>query len=341
MLGNTKVKKDNRLFTGPIFLVGMPRSGTKLLRGLLVEHSRVSIPPIETEFLPYWVQKWHRFGDLSEYSQFKKVYRSMMSLPYFLYMQQRDNLIPEKTWFKLCPTFSPAGVFEALLRHDAEIEFESPNIWGDKSPSYISHLPLLKALFPRARFIHITRDVRDYCLSIKKAWGKNMIRAAQRWTDCIHKIRQDSSEFRDDYLEIKYEQLIETPEHCLKQICAFLEIEFEPKMLHLSQPPENIGDTKNESKIVGQNKEKYLRSMKPSTRRRIEAIAAPILESSGYTVIYVGTPVRVPGILMLLYQVLDGFNLVKSNIKERGIIDAIRFHIRYFLISGNRTIDKT
>ena len=185
------------------------------------------------------------------------------------------------------------------------------------------------------------KDVRDYCLSIKKAWGKNMIRAAQRWTDCIHKIRRDSCKFPDDYLEIRYEQLIETPEPCLKQICAFLEIEFQPEMLHLSQPPENIGDTKNEAKIVAQNKEKYLRSMKPSTRRRIEAIAAPILDSSGYSVNPVGTPVRVPGILMLLYQLLDGYNLVKSNVKERGIIAAIRFQVRYFLISGNRTIDKT
>ena len=38
-------------FDGPLFLVGMPRSGTKLLRGLLNEHSQIGIPLNETEFL--------------------------------------------------------------------------------------------------------------------------------------------------------------------------------------------------------------------------------------------------------------------------------------------------
>jgi hypothetical protein len=32
-----------------MFLIGMPRSGTKLLRGLLNQHPRVRIPTAETE----------------------------------------------------------------------------------------------------------------------------------------------------------------------------------------------------------------------------------------------------------------------------------------------------
>ena len=47
-------------WTGPLFIIGMPRSGTKLLRGLLEQHPRVRVPTIETEFFPFlvrWVQQ--------------------------------------------------------------------------------------------------------------------------------------------------------------------------------------------------------------------------------------------------------------------------------------------
>ena len=57
-------------FHGPLFVVGMPRSGTKLLRGLLNEHSRIGIPLNETEFLPHWLRSWSAFGDLSSRTAF-------------------------------------------------------------------------------------------------------------------------------------------------------------------------------------------------------------------------------------------------------------------------------
>jgi hypothetical protein len=43
-------------WSGPLFVVGMPRSGTKLLRGLLKQHSRVQMPDIETDFFPFLVR---------------------------------------------------------------------------------------------------------------------------------------------------------------------------------------------------------------------------------------------------------------------------------------------
>jgi hypothetical protein len=46
-------------WTGPLFIIGMPRSGTKLLRGLLEQHPRVRVPTIETEFFPFLV-RWAR-----------------------------------------------------------------------------------------------------------------------------------------------------------------------------------------------------------------------------------------------------------------------------------------
>jgi len=37
--------------------------------------------------------------------------------------------------------------------------------WGDKTPLYMQHLPVLERLFPDARYVHLIRDGRDAALS--------------------------------------------------------------------------------------------------------------------------------------------------------------------------------
>jgi hypothetical protein len=197
-------------------------------------------------------------------------------------------------------------------------------------------LPLLKEVFPKALFIHIIRDVRDYCLSINKAWGKNMIRAAQRWTDSLQKVRRDTKRFSKDYYEVKYEILLEKPEVVLRAICAFLDLRFDTKMLRLSQPSENFGDAKGRKEVVRDNKDKYLEVMKPSLRKQIEAITEPMLRSCGYHLDDTYQQFRVSTARMFCYQTIDGLNLIRSEMKTRGIIGAMRFHLRHYLTSGNR-----
>jgi len=326
----------NDKFTGPLFLIGMPRSGTKLLRSLLNQHPDIGIPDVETEFLPYWVRNWSRYGDLSSPSNFGRFYQTMLRLPYFTYMGEQGTAIKKEVWFELCESYTPAGVFESLVRHNAKVDRGTKRIWGDKSPSYIHHLPLLKEVFPKARFIHIIRDVRDYCLSINKAWGKNMLRAAQRWTDSLQKVRADSKRFSKDYYEVKYESLLEEPEIILPGICVFLDLKFDRKMLRLSQPSENLGDAKGRKEIVRDNKNKYLEVMKPSLRKRIEAISEPMLRSCGYHLDDTYQQFRVSTAKMLCYQTIDGLSLIRSEMKTRGVIGAMRFHLRYYITSGNR-----
>ncbi len=323
-------------FHGPFFIIGMPRSGTKLLRGLLLEHPMIGVPVIETEFLPYWVKYWQGFRDLSKRQNFKKFYEHMLNLPYFIFMQEMGKLIDEEIWFQLCKDFTPTGVFEALIRHDAGVNYGSDKIWGDKSPSYICHLPLLKNLFPKARFIHIIRDVRDYCLSIHQAWGKNMIRAAQRWAEDVQKCKDDSNKFSEDYIELRFEDLLDKPEDELRQICAFLGLEFDINMLNLSKPTENIAVAKGKKEIIKNNKEKYLKLMKLSLRHRIESIAVASLQSCGYPVSYPGKSIRISKLRMLYYELLDGVHLVHQGIKGRGFRQGTKFIWKYFRISANR-----
>lgn len=323
---------NDTLFTGPIFIIGMPRSGTKLLRDLLNEHSRIGIPNIETNFLPTWVNNWQKYGDLSKRSVFKKFYRKMVHLSYFKYMKEGGYLIDDDIWYNHCRNFTPSGVFEALIRHDAQIEYDSMKIWGDKTPSYIKHIHFIKKVFPSARFIHIIRDVRDYCLSINRAWGKNMIRAAQRWCDDVQEAKIKGRELYKDYIEIRYEDLISEPDLILKKICDFLDIEFDSQIKHLSRPTENLGDAKGLKEIKKDNKEKYLYLMNKNLLNEIETISASVLKSCGYSVNYNGEIKRINRVLTLYYKLLDGVNLLKFGIRERGFFKGIKWNlIGYFL----------
>ena len=59
-----------------VFIIGIPRSGTTLLRNLLNRHPAIRLLTNETQFLPYWVSRWNEFGDLSNPEDFLSFYRS-------------------------------------------------------------------------------------------------------------------------------------------------------------------------------------------------------------------------------------------------------------------------
>lgn len=263
-------------FSGPIFVLGKARSGTKLLLAILNEHPLIAFPKRETEFLPYWVRTWPKYGNLAERPNFSRFYKQMMSLPYFYYLRKKEPpVIREETWFNQCIRFTPEGVFEALIKHDAGItNNENPKIiWGDKSPSYIHHLPMLARLFPGATFVHIVRDVRDVCLSLNRAWGINMLRAAQRWADDMAAIRDDAKALGDRYHEVKYEKLLENPRNEVAEICRMIGVDYTSSMLEFSQSLEDREDAKGRLGILQNNREKYRSYLNQETLHKIEAIA--------------------------------------------------------------------
>ncbi len=309
----------------------MPRSGTKLLLALLNQSPRVAVSTLETGFLPYWIENWGSYGDLSDRATFARFYNEATKLPYFANLALRDRLVIEKDWYQSCRDYSAAGVFEALIRLEVAAPPETDTIWGDKSPSYTRHVELLKSLFPEARFVHIVRDVRDYCLSINKAWGKNMIRAAQRWSDDVTNARQVGNRLGKNYIEVRYEDLLADPRSTVERICGTLGINFDEDMTRLSQPTEVIGDARG-AEIKRDNVEKYAHQLDPVTRRKIEAIAGELLESLGYPVERSEGTVRIGGMRMKYYQLADTFNLFKSSVDEYGFFGAIKLNVRSLLI---------
>lgn len=310
---------------GPVFVVGLPRSGTKLLRDLLNNHPRVWLSDIETEFLPIWIERWARYGDLSAPDTFLRFYALQARLPYFQYRRLRGEAVDPCRWYRACEDYSVSGVFEALIRGSASPKCDDNLIWGDKSPSYLRYIGLLSSTFPEACFIHIIRDVRDYCLSVEKAWGKNKQRAAQRWVDYVEAARRDAIGIPGRYAEVRYEDLLARPEGTLRRLCQFLDIEFDPDMVRLEAASEQLGEAAGQIAIVQGNTGKYPQAMTSGELARIEAISGHLLRELGYPVSAAVSRRRVTAARMRLLQVLDGWNLLRFNLKRRGFGDGVRF----------------
>jgi hypothetical protein len=317
-------------FDGPLFIVGMPRSGTKLVRALLNRHAGIRIAGIETEFLPWLARRFERFGDLRHPARFEAFHASIARHSYFRWRAEHGRPVDWRRWHAACAEFSAAGVFEGLIREDVDASRGSGRIWGDKSPSYMDDIAFLARLYPAAKVLHIVRDVRDYCLSMRKAWGKDMLRAAQRWADGVRRARADGARLGADYLELRYEDLLVRTEAELRRVCAFLGVAFDPGMLSLEGSTENLGDARGATRVVPGNSGKW-RAMSPRTLARVEEIAGAVLLECGYELaLPPRAPRRLSGVEMRRAQLRDAWRLVRADRNGWGLLRTALFHLRYF-----------
>lgn len=106
--------------------------------------------------------------------------------------------------------------------------------YGDKTPSYVMHMPTILGLLPEARFIHLIRDGRDVALSFLDAsFGPDTVEeAALHWKQRVQRGRSAGRQLGPGrYLEVFYEDLVAGPEDALGAICVFLDLPYHPQML--------------------------------------------------------------------------------------------------------------
>lgn len=316
---------DNKnKFLGPLFIVGMNRSGTKLLRNLLNQNSRISIPTIESYFIPYLMNK---FGDPPQFendTEFQNFYDALTETTFWGNMHSMGfTLDKEYLEQKITDRTSWSEIFEVIFKFYIPDGKDNDVIWGDKTPQYLPRIQLLKTLYPQAKFIHIIRNPGDYCISVKKAWGKSIYRSASSWRKEIEDARQIGQEFGEDYLEVLYENLVEEPEKVLTKVCNFLECKFTHKMLDLDTPTENLGDTKGQTKIVHTNKNKYLKQLSPATIKRIEEIVYPVANDLNYYLKFADRFKPLSPFTEKALLLYDAWNSALFHIRKEGFVGGL------------------
>jgi hypothetical protein len=221
----------------PVFIVGCDRSGTTLLRLMLNQSSVLYITP-ETKFLKPLRQSQSTYGDFSQSYQ-----------RYFLIRDLQTNRATSKTFtfpiFGLTVTEAEqalaqaaptnfAGAAQAIFQ--ASVGKKNKQRWGDKTPHQVQDINSLAKSFPNAQFVHVIRDGRDVAISMRKAeWLKgNMLAIAHYWQQQVQAGITTGRSLENSinrYYEVYYEQLLQKPEATLKDLCAWLHLEYTPQML--------------------------------------------------------------------------------------------------------------
>ncbi len=107
------------------------------------------------------------------------------------------------------------------------------DVWVDHTPDNFKYHPMLKSLFPEARFIHIVRDGRAVSMSIKKLnWGpNNAYMASRHWADRLMQALTVEVAEPETCLRVYYEELVADPDRILPEICDFIDVPFERDMI--------------------------------------------------------------------------------------------------------------
>ena len=193
----------------PVFIVGMPRSGTSLVEKIISSHSDV-----------------HAAGELDY----------MFALGSGLFLSQSEN-------YQFKPLYSyPSDTFEKA----GKIYLEKVNLLNsradritDKMPFNMMMIGLIKIALPNAKIIHCVRDARDTCLSILK---QNFTTGNYRFAYDLKTVAQFHNQYRmlmghwhrvmpGEIYDISYESLTQNSEPEIRKLLAACDLEWQDDCL--------------------------------------------------------------------------------------------------------------
>jgi hypothetical protein len=212
----------------PFFVVGSDRSGTTMLMMMLDAHQNLGVSR-ESWFLIDLMNALPLRSPLDQ-SQVDKAFQIISQHPRWLRWSIPDAQL-EQCLEKMAG-HNLSKLVEAVFKLD--LERSNKSRWGDKTPGYVREIGRIHSMFPQACFIHIIRDARDVCISLKNVgWhGTTLGDMAQYWSNAVSSGIRAGRLLGDDlYLEVAYEELVRNTESSLKKICRFLKIPFDENML--------------------------------------------------------------------------------------------------------------
>jgi len=283
-----------------VFVVGCGRSGTTLLQRILDGHPRLAVAndshfvlePV-TGYRPLHPVKGLEIGE--DPSLTEDMVRELKNYRTFprtgLPVESIDHAASRaSTWFGLV-----SALYDELARHNGK-EFA-----GEKSGRYVSIIPHLHAVFPRARFIHIIRDGRDVTLSALHWVAKRAYRGpgqfalyqhspvatcALWWAQYVRNGQRDGRALGADvYHELRYEELTTDTVSTVRRLMDFLELPYTEKMLRFHE-----GRTRDDERLSSKKRwlpptpglRDWRTGMAAPDRELFEALSGDLLAELGY-----------------------------------------------------------
>lgn len=203
----------------PVFIIGMPRSGTSLVEQIVAAHPSV-YGAGELPFIPKLVR----------------------DLP--------KNLKTERPYPGCMPAMTPK-VMDALaqfyLGRLRRISKTARQI-TDKMPQNFFHLGIISLMFPKSRVIHCTRNPMDTALSIYFQNFSGGLAFAFNLDDIVAYYRQYQRlmshwkrVLKIPVMEVRYEELVGRQEKISRDIIAFLGLTWDNRCLNFHQIRRDVG----------------------------------------------------------------------------------------------------
>lgn len=305
-----------------VFIVGLPRTGSTLLRTLLNRSERVSIAA-ETHFLHQFARlgkkkQLLRFGDLHEERGLDlfldELFNARRAAGKDFWAWLNRNITRERFRERVSLTdLSDRAIFELFIQLYAERKkggVHSGMILGEKTAANIYYVPELLRWYPGARVIHTFRDPRGIFVSALKLvkdgkWGvKTRLPAAlpqkaanplleaimavyilRLWLDAARLHARYARAYPEQYLLLRFEDLLQDPEQHIRQVCDFIHTSFEQAMV---EEVSSVGSSFTEQRIVGgvgfekSTADHWKERIHPLTRACLTAFSSRELDHFGY-----------------------------------------------------------
>lgn len=193
----------------PIFIVGMPRSGTTLVEQILASHPEVT-----------------GGGELSQFPA--TVFPMMQELHSHGFPDAASLLQPDQVT-QIARTY--LGALDETITGTSR--------FTDKLPGNFLMVGLIKLAFPNARVVHCTRDARDTCLSMFKIFfpsgGHHFSYDLGELID-YHRHYQAlmqhwKSLFGDDIIDANYETIVTDPETSIRTLLDECGLDFDQRCI--------------------------------------------------------------------------------------------------------------
>lgn len=248
-----------------IFIVGVSRSGTTLMRKILNNSDQVAICN-ENHFLGHLIPsegvryKFRRFGDLSDDENVRR-------LVDFIYSGGLECSVKHRTlsyhWRWIIRKVDREDFLQRILASDRSeralftimmqvfADHRDRPIMGEKTPAHLRYVPTLMEWFPDGKVIHMLRDPRAIFTSELRRRREIPITPPFRqlkrfdlllklyivlqttivWFEGVTRGLRWRKRYPDNYYLLRFEDLVNDPKRHIEHVCDYLGIRFHDKML--------------------------------------------------------------------------------------------------------------
>jgi hypothetical protein len=271
----------------PIFVVGSARSGTTLLYHMLLSSGIFahffSEPAVFDMLVP-------RFGDLSSAKNRERLMDSWIGSR----MHRASALEENSIRSKVTADCRSNGDFLRIVMGEVAAH-QGVRRWAVWGPDNLLYMREIKSQMPDARFIHMIRDGRDVALSMNKehfiqpfAWDrdKTLLVAGLHWYWKVRKGRRESQVLTPDYLEVRFESLIDNPRQVLSRVAQFVGCELDYDQIlrgAVGAVKSTNSSFKSEGDALALNPVgRWKRLLTPNQIAELESCIGDVLQELGY-----------------------------------------------------------